>query len=111
MTEVSKAQAFAPKKAKPTPGRNDLINKLHKKLDLSKQQARELIKGLFEEIAAGIKRGAPYEILGYGKFYISERKARTGRNPKTGMALQLPATKTVRFRVGRKLKSQVKNEE
>lgn len=89
-------------------GRNDLINKLSKKHDLTKQLTRELIKGLFEEIATGISRGKPYEILGYGKFYISERKARQGRNPRTGEGLDLPASKTVRFKVGRKLKAAVK---
>lgn len=90
-----------------TPGRNELINKLSKKLDLTKVETRDFIKALFEEVTAGIKRGNPYEILGYGRFYISERKARTGRNPRTGQALSLPATKTVRFRVGRKLKAAV----
>ena len=89
-------------------GRNDLINKVSKKHGMTKQKTREVIKGVFEEIASAITRGKPYEILGYGKFYISERKARTGRNPRTGATLDLPASKTVRFKVGRKLKAAVK---
>lgn len=91
-------------------GRNDLINKISKKQGLTKQKTREVIKAIFEEIGSGISRGKPYEILGYGKFYISERKARMGRNPRTGEALDLPASKTVRFKVGRKLKAAVKQD-
>lgn len=88
-------------------GRNHLIEKISKKHGLTKQKSREVIKGLFEEIANGISKGKPYEILGYGKFYISSRKARQGRNPRTGEALELPESKTVRFKVGRKLKNAV----
>lgn len=91
-------------------GRGDLINKIAKKQGLTKQKTREVIKAIFEEIASGISRGKPYEILGYGKFYISERKARQGRNPRTGESLDLPASKTVRFKVGRKLKAAVKQD-
>lgn len=91
-------------------GRSDLINKVAKKHGLTKQKTREVIKGIFEEIGNGISRGKTYEILGYGKFYISERKARQGRNPRTGEALDLPASKTVRFKVGRKLKAAVKQD-
>lgn len=89
-------------------GRSDLIDKIAKKYDLTKQKARDVIKGMFEEIANGISKGKPYEILGYGKFYISARKARLGRNPRTGENLDLPESRTVRFKVGRKLKKAVK---
>lgn len=91
--------------------RNDLINKVSKKTNTTKQKTREVIKAIFEEIGNGISRGKQYEILGYGKFYISERKARTGRNPRTGEELDLPASRTVRFKVGRKLKAAVKQPE
>lgn len=104
------AKKSATKRNRNELGRTDLINKIAKKHGLTKQKAREVVKGMFEEIANGISRGKPYEILGYGKFYISERKARQGRNPRTGEALDLPASKTVRFKVGRKLKAAVKDD-
>lgn len=96
--------------SKSAPGRSELINRLHKKLGLTKQQIKEMIKALFDEIGASIRRGKPYELLGYGKFYISSRKARIGRNPRTGATLDLPASKTIRFKVGRKLKAQIKED-
>lgn len=104
------AKKGATKRNRSELGRTDLINKVAKKHGLTKQKAREVIKGIWEEIASGISRGKPYEILGYGKFYISERKARQGRNPRTGESLDLAASKTVRFKVGRKLKAAVKTD-
>lgn len=109
-TTKKAATKAASKRNRSELGRNDLITKIAKKYGLTKQKSREVIKGMFEEIASGISRGKPYEILGYGKFYISERKAREGRNPRTGEALDLPASKTVRFKVGRKLKAAVKQD-
>ena len=90
-------------------GRNHLIEKISKKHGLTKQKSREVIKGLFEEIASGISRGKPYEILGYGKFYISSRKARQGRNPRTGEEVPITARRVVTFKPGQKLRAQIDN--
>lgn len=91
-------------------GRRDLINKIAKSCNLTKKKSEEVVVSIFEEIASALGRGKTYEILGYGRFCISERKARKGRNPKTGEELDLPSSKTVRFKVGRKLKAAVQED-
>ena len=90
-------------------GRRDLINKIAKRCNLTKKKSEEIVVGFFEEIASALRQGKTYEILGYGRFCISQRRARKGRNPKTGEELNLPSSKTVHFKVGRKLKSAVKD--
>lgn len=91
--------------------REDFINRLARKWHIPKHQTKLYIRTFLEEVAIGLRKGRSVEFLGYGKFYISERKARTGRNPKTGEILSLDPRKTVRFRVGRKLKAAVQDSE
>jgi DNA-binding protein HU-beta len=47
-------------------------------------------------------------VSGFGTFAVSERKARTGRNPKTGEAIEIPASKSAKFKAGKSLKDELK---
>ena len=59
-------------------------------------------------ITHSLKRGQKVTIVGFGTFAISERKARTGRNPKTGDTIMIPSAKVPRFRAGKTLKDAVR---
>ena len=74
---------------------------------LTKRDAEAVVNTLFDAMTAALKRGERIEIRGFGSFQVKERKARKGRNPKTGEAVQIAAKRTPFFKVGKSLKEQV----
>jgi DNA-binding protein HU-beta len=88
--------------------RQDLIDDLcaaHP--ELSKARANAFVKDLLATLAAALHRGEPVRLAGFGTFAVKDRAARTGRNPRTGATITLPATRVVRFRVAGALRRQV----
>ena len=73
----------------------------------SKVEAERIVKAIFGEIRHAIIRDEPVSIPGFGKFVVIERKARRGVNPQTGESIQIPASKTVKFKVSKSLKEDV----
>jgi DNA-binding protein HU-beta len=82
----------------------ELIDSLANKAELPKQKAEEIVNGLFDDIVGALKNGDKVNISGFGTFSVSERKARTGRNPKTGEAIQIAASRAPKFKAGKILK-------
>jgi DNA-binding protein HU-beta len=82
----------------------DLIDSLSNALDLPKGQAERLVNAVFDDIVSALRRGEKVNIAGFGSFNVSERKARTGRNPKTGEPIDIPASKSAKFKAGKALK-------
>ena len=67
-------------------------------------QAEAAYDSLFGILKASLKNGDNVAITGFGSFKVMKRKARRGRNPRTGKEIQIPASKTVKFTVGKALK-------
>ena len=63
---------------------------------------------MIDAIKSGLKKGKPVQLIGFGTFKVVNRKARMGINPKTGQPLKIKASKTVKFSVGKDLKSKLK---
>jgi DNA-binding protein HU-beta len=82
----------------------DLIDSVANKAELPKQKAEEIVNGVFDDIVAALKKGDKVNISGFGTFSISERKARTGRNPKTGETIQIASSRAAKFKSGKTLK-------
>lgn len=82
----------------------DLIDSVASKVDLPKQKAEEIVNGVFDDIVAALKNGDKVNISGFGTFSISQRKARTGRNPKTGETIQIASSRAAKFKAGKTLK-------
>lgn len=82
----------------------ELIESIASRTDLPKQKAEEIVNGVFDDIVAALKNGDKVSISGFGTFSISERKARTGRNPKTGEAIQIASSRAAKFKAGKTLK-------
>jgi DNA-binding protein HU-beta len=82
----------------------ELIDSVANKSELPKQKAEEIVNGLFDDIVGALKNGDKVNISGFGTFSVSERKARTGRNPKTGEAIQIAASRAPKFKAGKILK-------
>ena len=71
---------------------------------VSKKQVGELIDAAFDTIGSTVAKEGSFRYPGFGTFKISERAARKGRNPQTGAAMDIPASKTVRFKPAAALK-------
>ena len=86
----------------------DLIESVAAKLDLPKGQAERAVNLVFEDIVKALRNGDKINISGFGTFAVSDRKARTGRNPKTGESIDIPASKSAKFKAGKSLKDELK---
>jgi DNA-binding protein HU-beta len=82
----------------------ELIDSISTKAELPKQKAEEIVNGLFDDIVGALKTGDKVNISGFGTFSVSERKARTGRNPKTGETIQIASSRAAKFKAGKGLK-------
>jgi DNA-binding protein HU-beta len=83
----------------------DFVKSLKEEAGLaSLAQAEAAYEKLFAIIGASLKKGDDVSITGFGSFKVVKRQARTGRNPRTGEKLQIPAGKSVRFTPGKGLK-------
>lgn len=87
--------------------KNQLAQKLAEKFGISKKQGLEWLDATFEEIASAIKTGEKVNIAGFGIFRVADRKAREGRNPKTGETVHIAASKAPKFRASKVLKEAV----
>lgn len=81
-----------------------LANEIAKKTKLSKTKSWETISATFDSIKASLKKGQKVSLVGFGSFSVKNRKARTGRNPKTGETIQIKARKVPAFSAGAELK-------
>lgn len=87
--------------------RTDLIAAIAKKTELSKKDAEKALKAFTEVVADELKKGEKIQLVGFGTFEVSERAARTGRNPQTGAEMEISASKTPKFKAGKALKDTV----
>jgi DNA-binding protein HU-beta len=88
--------------------KTELVKSLKEKASLATQaQAEAACDGLFAILAETLKNGDPVAISGFGSFRVVERKARKGRNPRTGEEIRIPARKAVKFTPGKALKEGV----
>ncbi|GEK16214.1 HU family DNA-binding protein [Aliivibrio fischeri] len=82
----------------------NLIDSIAEQADLTKKQAYDALDALTLTITDALSHGEDVSLIGFGTFKISERAARTGRNPKTGEAIQIRASKIPSFKAGKALK-------
>jgi len=85
----------------------DLIESLATKLDFQRSLAERAVNTMFEDIESALQKGDKVNISGFGTFAVSARKARTGRNPKTGEPIDIPASKSAKFKAGKSLKDKL----
>ena len=87
--------------------RTELVDAIAKKADLSKKDADAVLKAFIDTVGAQLKKGDKIQIVGFGTFEVTKRAARTGKNPQTGEAIKIPASKTPKFKAGKALKDLV----
>ncbi len=85
----------------------EFIDQVADRAGLSKKDASEAVDAVLETIESALKRGSDVVFSGFGKFSVSDRAAREGRNPATGEKIQIAATKVPKFTAGAALKKSV----
>ena len=84
----------------------DLVGKVAEIVGTSKE-AKEVVDCIFENMTAALKGGEEVRLSGFGTFKVKERKARTGRNPQTGVEIKIEKRKTPRFSPAKALKDAI----
>jgi len=87
--------------------KGDLINEVSKVLK-TKKDAQAAVDCVLSSITNALGNGDSVSLIGFGTFKVADRKARQGRNPKTGEEMYIPASKVPRFKAGKALKDAVK---
>ncbi len=82
----------------------ELAEAIAAKAGIPKSKAAEVINALTDEITLAVSRNDPVSLIGFGTFTQRQRSARSGKNPKTGAVIQIPASKSVGFKPGKALK-------
>ena len=85
----------------------ELVSAIADKATLSKKDAEAALKAFTDVVAEELKKGEKIQLVGFGTFEVSERAARTGRNPQTGKEMTIPASKAPKFKAGKALKDMI----
>ena len=88
--------------------KQDVVAKIAKDTGITKTNAAAAIESIIDGITKSLKKGDPVSFVGFGTFKISNRKARTARNPQTGAPINIPKRRVPRFTAGKGLKQAVK---
>jgi len=85
----------------------ELISAVAKAAELNRKDADKAVNALVDVITDALRNGDKVQIVGFGAFEAKERAARIARNPRTGEEIEIPASKSVSFKVGKALKDEV----
>ena len=87
--------------------KTELVAAIAEKTGLTKKDAEGAVKAFTDTVAEQLKAGDKIQLVGFGTFEVTERAARTGKNPQTGEAINIPASKAPKFKAGKALKDVV----
>ena len=87
--------------------KNDLVATVASTTGISKADAAKAVDGVFNAITSALKKGEEVRLVGFGTFAVAARAATTGRNPRTGETIKIPASKQPKFKAGKGLKDAV----
>ena len=87
--------------------KKELVVAIAEKSEVSKKDAEKVLQAFTEVVSEQLQKGEKIQLVGFGTFEVSERAARTGRNPKSGEEMVIPASKAPKFKAGKALKDVV----
>ena len=87
--------------------KQELIDNIASSADITKADAGRALDSVLDSITGALKGGDSVVLVGFGTFSVRDRKARMGRNPQTGQAIQIAAAKVPSFKAGKALKDAV----
>ncbi|MCP4316541.1 MAG: HU family DNA-binding protein [Hyphomicrobiales bacterium] len=91
----------------PQVNKDDLVAAVASSTGLSKADAGKAVNAVLDSIEGALQNGADVRLVGFGTFSVTDRRASTGRNPRTGEPIQIPASKQPKFKAGKGLKDAV----
>ena len=80
--------------------KTELVKKIAEKAQVSQAEAKTVLEATLESVKDALKAGDSVQLIGFGTFSVSERAARTGKNPRTGEKIQIAAKKIAKFKAG-----------
>ena len=87
--------------------KTELVAAMAEKAELSKKDSEKALKAFIDVVSEELQKGEKIQLVGFGTFEVSERAARTGKNPQTGAEIKIPASKAPKFKAGKALKDVV----
>ena len=88
--------------------KTELVDKMAKEAKVTKAAAGKALDSFVDGVKKALKKGDKVMLIGFGTFSVTQRKARTGRNPQTGKEIKIPARKAPKFAAGSALKKAVR---
>ena len=88
--------------------KRELVEAVADQTGLTKKVSGEVVNGIISAITDSLAREERITLVGFGTFQVRQRKAREGRNPRTGKKLEIPAKKVAKFRAGKNLREAVR---
>lgn len=89
--------------------KTELVTAIAEKTQLTKKDSEMALKAFIDVVSEQLKKGEKIQLVGFGTFEVSDRAARTGKNPQTGQEISIPASKAPKFKAGKALKETVNN--
>ena len=87
--------------------KQDLVSQVAETADISKTKAASAVDAVIGAVKGALKKGDDVRLVGFGTFSVANRAATTGRNPRTGEPIKIPASKQPKFKAGKELKEAV----
>lgn len=87
--------------------KTELVAAMAEKAELSKKDSEKALKAFIDVVSEELQKGEKIQLVGFGTFEVSERAARTGKNPQTGAEIKIPASKAPKFKAGKALKDAI----
>ncbi len=87
--------------------KSDLVNEVNRKLGLNQRESKQIVDQFFEEIRKVLENHEDVKLSGFGNYHIRHKRARVGRNPKTGEAAMVSERHVVTFKASHKLRKRV----
>ena len=87
--------------------RAELCESIAKDMKTTKAEADRFLSSMLASVTKGLKKDKAVQLVGFGTFSVRKRAARKGRNPQTGEAIRIKASRTVAFKAGKNLKEKI----
>lgn len=84
-----------------------IVNYVYENVGVNKKEATDFVEAVFETMKETLENGDSIKISGFGKFEVREKGKRVGRNPRTGIEIEIPERRVLRFKISQVLKTEL----
>lgn len=84
-----------------------IVNYVYENVGVNKKEATDFVEAVFETMKETLENGDSIKVSGFGKFEVREKGKRVGRNPRTGIEIEIPERRVLRFKISQVLKSEL----